>query len=401
MRILYLSSSGQMGGAERVLLDLAATLRRSRPDWELHLATVEPGPFVSAARDIGVAATVLPLPQVLADLGEAGSSPGRVAWRLAGAALPLRRYVAGLRSHITEIAPSIVHSHGLKTHVLSALASSGAPIVWHLHDYVSARSVTATLLRRLAGRAAMAIANSASVAADFTAACGNRVPVTTVLNGIDVEGLLPTGPALDLDSLCRLPPAAPGTVRVGLMATFARWKGHLTFLDALSRLPRDVPVRGYVIGGPVYQTAGSQLSLDELGAACQRLGLDGRVGFAGFQQDRGAALRALDVAVHASTSPEPFGLVIAEAMSTGRALVTTAAGGAAELVRPDVDALITPPGDAAALAQALARLAASADLRTSLGHAARQAAVARFTLTRFAEEVSAVYGRVCPGAHAA
>jgi len=212
---------------------------------------------------------------------------------------------------------------------------------------------------------------------------------------------VPSGPALDLDALAGLPPAAPGTVRVGLMATFARWKGHLTFLDALSRLPGDLPVRGYVIGGPVYQTAGSQVTLEELRDACTRLGLDGRVGFAGFQSDRGAALRALDITVHASTSPEPFGLVIAEAMSTGRAIITSATGGAAELVRAGVDALTAAPGDAGELARALEQLVRDHHLRDTLGHSARQAALARFSLARFAGEIAAVYGRVCPEARAA
>src|SRR5262249_48733841 len=158
-------------------------------------------------------------------------------------------------------------------------------------------------------------------------------------------------------------------------ATFARWKGHLTFIDALGQLPRELPVRGFVIGGPVYQTAGSQVTLDELRAASARLGLDGCVGFAGFQQDRGAALRAVEVAVDASTSPEPFGLVIAEAMSTGRAVVTTAQGGAAELVQHQVDALVARPGDPADLARAIGRLAADASLRVELGRAARRTAV--------------------------
>ena len=242
----------------------------------------------------------------------------------------------------------------------------------------------------------MAIANSASVAADFTAACGDRVPVTTVLNGVDVDSLLPSGPALDLDALCGLPPAAPGTVRVGLMATFARWKGHLTFLEALGRLPRELPVRGYVIGGPVYQTPGSQVSLEELRGACLRLGLDGRVGFVGFQSDRGAALRALDVAVHASTSPEPFGLVIAEAMSTGRAIVTSATGGASELVRPGIDALTAAPGDAGTLARGLEQLVRDQHLRDTLGQSARQAAVARFSLARFAGEIGACTAGCAP-----
>ena len=114
-----------------------------------------------------MAATVLPLPQALADLGESGASPGRVAVAAGRRRTAAARYVAALRRHIATIAPTIVHSHGLKTHVVSALAARDAPLVWHLHDYVGARRVTAALLRRLSRRAAMAIANSASVAADF------------------------------------------------------------------------------------------------------------------------------------------------------------------------------------------------------------------------------------------
>ena len=108
-------------------------------------------------------------------------------------------------------------------------------------------------------------------------------------------------------------------VRIGLVATFARWKGHARFSTRSRRLPESLPVRGYVIGGPVYETAGSQVSLDELRAAVAALGLEGRVGFTGFVEDAAQAMRALDVVVHASTEPEPFGLVIAEAMACARA----------------------------------------------------------------------------------
>ena len=88
----------------------------------------------------------------------------------------------------------------------------------------------------------------------------------------------PAARPLDLDALAGLPPAGDGVTRVGLVATFARWKGHATFLDALAQLPESLPVRGYVVGGPVYETAGSQVSLDELRALARRSGLDGRVG---------------------------------------------------------------------------------------------------------------------------
>ena len=103
----------------------------------------------------------------------------------------------------------------------------------------------------------------------------------------------------------------------------AQWKGHEVFLRAFKMLAGDPPVRGYVIGGALYETDGSQRDLDELRRLAESLGLSWPVGFTGFVDDAAAAMRALDVVVHASTQPEPFGLVIAEAMACGRAVVVS------------------------------------------------------------------------------
>jgi glycosyltransferase involved in cell wall biosynthesis len=394
MRILFLSSSGQLGGAERLLLDLLGALGRAHPDWALHLAAIEPGPFVNDARALGVHAEVLTLPAALAGLGEAGLSPLALARRLGPAAGPLRAFVKQLRAHVAAVSPTLVHSNGLKTHLLSAWALGGAtPLVWHLHDYVGSRRVTVRLLRWFASRADLGIANSASVAADAEAALAGRLPLSVVLNAVDVAGFSAGGPALDLDAASGLDPAPAGTVRVGLLGTFARWKGHLAFLDALAALPATSPIRGYIIGGPVYQTAGSQFTMDELTARARQLGLTGRVGFTGFQPDRAGVLRGLDIVVHASTSPEPFGLVIAEAMAAGRPLVTSALGGAAELVRPGIDALTWDAADPLSLARAIDQLAADATGRAALGARAREAAIVKFSPARMTEEVVAAYER--------
>jgi glycosyltransferase involved in cell wall biosynthesis len=162
------------------------------------------------------------------------------------------------------------------------------------------------------------------------------------------------------------------------------------FLRALAALPRDLPVRGYVIGEPIYDTAGSQYSMAELQARADALGIRDRVVLTGYLR-AAPAMRALDVVVHASTRPEPFGLVIAEAMACGRALVTSGTGGAAELIAPDVDALTHPPGDSEALARVLERLVRDAALRRRLGAAAAEAARRRFDPDRMAAGLVAIY----------
>jgi glycosyltransferase involved in cell wall biosynthesis len=235
------------------------------------------------------------------------------------------------------------------------------------------------------------VAISHSVAAQARQVCGARVPVTAVHNAVDLGRFAPAGPAADLDALAGLPPAAPGTVRVGLVATLGRWKGHEAFLRALARLPEDAGVRGYVVGGGLYVTDGSQHTVEELRALARDLGVAHRVGFTGYVDEPAAAMRALDVVVHASTAPEPFGLVIAEAMACGRALVASAAGGAAELIEPGVTALAHAPGDEAGLAACIARLAGSAALRARLGASGRACAERRFDRARLAGEVGRVY----------
>jgi glycosyltransferase involved in cell wall biosynthesis len=115
------------------------------------------------------------------------------------------------------------------------------------------------------------------------------------------------------------------------------------------------------------------------------------VGFTGFLHTPEATFRALQVVVHASTAPEPFGLVIAEAMACGRAVIVSNAGGAAEIVTPGVDALVHAPGDAGDLSAQIAALAGDAELRARIGHAARATAERSFDRARLATELVPVY----------
>jgi glycosyltransferase involved in cell wall biosynthesis len=98
--------------------------------------------------------------------------------------------------------------------------------------------------------------------------------------------------------------------------------------------------------------------------------------------------------VHASTEPEPFGLVIAEAMACGKAVIVSNCGGASELVRDRVNALTHTPGDATGLAALIHELAETPRLRSQLGEAARRTAEQRFDRVRFGGEFVRIYRRL-------
>lgn len=406
MRLLFLSPVGVVGGAERTLLDLLDCLRRTPEAPWLGLITGAEGPLTQQARDLGVETLALPLPSELASLGDSQLRGAGVSQLLRFGASVSRAtpaaasHLFALRRALRDFRPTLVHSNGLKTHLLSALCAPGAPVVWHIHDFLGERPLLRRVLRVAGVRAAAAIANSAAVAEDARHVLG-RLPVHPVHNGVDTERFSP-GPAegTRLDTLAGLSPAPQGTVRLGLVATYARWKGQELFLQAAarlrSRLP-SLPVRFYVVGSPVYRTPGSQYSEAELRATAHALGLEGHVGFIPFQTEPTRIYRALDGVVHASTRPEPFGMTIVEAMSCARAVVVSAAGGAAELVQHGHDALTFSPGDAEGLTEALARLVQEPELRTRLGEEARRSVLARFTRERYAAQVRDVYTRVLGG----
>jgi glycosyltransferase involved in cell wall biosynthesis len=68
----------------------------------------------------------------------------------------------------------------------------------------------------------------------FTRTLHPSVPVVVVHNAVDLRRFSPSGPRLDLDRLAGVPAAPRSVVRVGLIGTFARWKGHTTFFDAIA-----------------------------------------------------------------------------------------------------------------------------------------------------------------------
>jgi glycosyltransferase involved in cell wall biosynthesis len=281
-------------------------------------------------------------------------------------------------------------------HLLLALARPRrAALVWHLHDFVGDRALSRRALRWAARRAAGAVAVSHAVADDAGARLVG-LPIETVRNAIDTDRFTPgLANGEQLDALADLSPASPGTVRVGLVATYATWKGHDVFLDAarIVRTRLGELIRFYIIGGPIYQTAGSQWDVQALRALAARVSGRDAVGFIGFQADTVPIYRGLDVVVHASTRPEPFGLTVAEAMSCGRAVVVAQAGGAAELFTHDHDAVGVPPGNAAALAEAIEHLARDPQKRRRLGEQARQTAITQFERSRLGPELLAAYER--------
>lgn len=393
-----------MGGAETSLTDLLAALRGGQPDWDLHLWLGESGPLEQAAKNLGVTTRIFPLPERLAGLGDSGLGQPSLAARALGwlhlmtagmkSAWGSHRYGRRLKREISLTKPDIVHATGLKMQIFASLyAPESVRVLWHIHDYVGSRRVAGYLLRLLASRADGALANSESVAQDLRAACPGLAWVRRFYNAVD-QTALTSGAPYDLDAAAGVPTAGASTLRIGLVATFARWKGQLTFLDALRQLAPLPEWRAYLVGGAIYKTKGSQFSREELQRAIEERNLQDRVFLTGFLNDRGGVMRGLDIVVHASDKPEPFGMVVIEAMACERPVVVSRAGGAVELFEEGHTALGHNPGNATELAKQIQRLLDDESLRKHLAQAGAAHVRKSFSREVLAQELVDAYGKL-------
>jgi glycosyltransferase involved in cell wall biosynthesis len=281
-------------------------------------------------------------------------------------AVAVAAYVARLAGRLRRIRPDLVHTNSLKAALYGGVAArlAGVPVVWHVRDRIAPDYLggpAAALVRALSRVLPDAvIANSATTLA--------TLPVSRRRPGLwrVVPSPVPAGP---LERVAR--PGGP--LHVGMVGRLAPWKGQHVFLEAFARAFPTGPERAAVIGGALFGEEDYEASL---GRDAARLGIAERVELRGHRLDMAGELAHLDVAVHASVAPEPFGQVVVEAMAAGLPVVAAAAGGPAEVVTDGVDGILVPPGDIEGLAGALRRLAGDADLRDRLGRAGRARAVA-------------------------
>jgi glycosyltransferase involved in cell wall biosynthesis len=171
-----------------------------------------------------------------------------------------------------------------------------------------------------------------------------------------------------------------------LPARVTRWKGQMVLVEAMARLPGDS--LALLVGDAEERPAFKA----ELLARAQSLGLQDRVRLVGHAADMPAALLLADVVVHASTDAEAFGRTVIEAQAMARPVIASDLGAPRETVAEGITGWRIPPGDPAALAEAISRaLALPPAERAALGARARAAVLSGYTTEAMQAATIAVY----------
>lgn len=216
-----------------------------------------------------------------------------------------------------------------------------------------------------------------------------RLKLVTVHNGIDVTQSQATRTTTEIREEFGI---APSRQIVGIVGNIQPWKGQDVVIRAVALLRKEVPDIVCLIIGDVSKSFQLDVAyLDSLQRLIADEKLHGHVIMTGYRRDVASYMNAMDVVIHSSIDPEPFGRVLLEAMSVRKPLVAAAAGGVPEIVVDGTTGFLFTPGDATELAAHLCDLLRDMGKRTLMGNNGYDRVVSEFNVNRTTEAISEVY----------
>lgn len=359
---LVMPLAEQRGGAELMLLHLLRANQQG-PKVDYHVAFLEDGPMVAAVQALGYPAQVF----------HAGHLRQAVQFLAT---------VRALKGWMQREQVQVVMSWMAKAHLYAGPAAkmAGIPAVWWQHGIPGGhwldRITTALPARKvfccsqIAQRAQQTLFPKRETCVIYPAADSEQLAPGALPNIAEARqsvGLPETGPVIGI--VCRL----------------QRWKGVHVFLEAAAQVVQSHPDAHFVVVGGKHALEPNYP--DALAMQVKHLGIEEKVCFVGYQPNSALWMQAMDVVVHGSVGAEPFGMVVIEAMALGKTVIASKAGGPLEVIEDGMDGFLTPPGDAAALAEMISRVISEPNHLHDLSQAARRKA-AKFGTDRLAVEVA-------------
>jgi glycosyltransferase involved in cell wall biosynthesis len=210
--------------------------------------------------------------------------------------------------------------------------------------------------------------------------------MAVVHNGLDPEEMKVDLPR---EALLEKYGIGAGDPVIGLIGNLKEWKGQESVIKAVAITKRHAPgIRCFLVGRAADGDEGFEAGLRRM---VDRLGLGGNVIFAGGQENVANFINAMDVVLHASILPEPFGRVLLEAMALRKPVIGADAGGVPEIVIHDQTGLLFAPGDEHSMADAIAALIGDPERARRMGENGYRRLCDSFRMKTHAEEIQNLY----------
>lgn len=381
MKILFYNHTGQVSGAERMLLMILSLM--DRKTFAPCLVCPSEGALKKMAAELGVGVEVLK------------SIEARFTWRLDHLlryATSSLRVMRDLRRIVTKQQPDLIHANSIRSGLVATAATVGLQprVIWHLHDLLPRHPIS-TLIRLFAAlsKRTEMIAVSESVARNFRGRLSSLLKsrVSVILNAIDLDKFHPDEFAKRrIRKELRFREA---DLIVGTVGQITPRKGQLELLSAFRNALHESPnMVLLIVGAPLFNR--DHEYLETLKRTATELGISKKVRLLGPRNDIGAIMQTLDLLVVNSKS-EPFGLVIVEAMACGTPVLAAGVDGIPEIIQHSENGWLVSPGDEAALAEGIVNLGRRPEHRARLANRGMQHAEAYFSAERYLSDLHAFY----------
>ena len=392
LNILVVHGNNDLYGADRILLDLLTHLDRTRfrplvvlPTDTQHINRLSP-----RLAEAGIETIFLPIGVMRRRYLRASKLPG-FAWDVLGGARKLLRIIRERDISLVQTNTNTILSGGL------AARWAKVPHLWSVHEITTTPALVRRTLHFMIPRLATCVVTVSAAVRDHMLRDAPRYAsrFEYVRGGIDLQ------PFLGATGRARVRKEwgiGEEELLVGMVGRVTTWKGQPVFAEAAKQLLNKHHALKMVAVGGIFDT--EAFRMQDFREQVRRLGIEDRFLISDFRPDMPDVYSALDVFALPSTQPEPFGLVVIEAMASGKPVVATSPGGPSEIVVDGETGFLVPPADPTALATALEKLIRDPELRARVGAAGRERARELFSLARYVGEFENLYGRLlaCAGA---
>jgi len=176
----------------------------------------------------------------------------------------------------------------------------------------------------------------------------------------------------------------------GIFGRIIEWKGIKEFVLAANMVIKKFPQAKAFIVGDISD--GSEKYFKQVMKLIKDLNLVNNIILTGYRNDVPALMNLMDIVVHASIRPEPFGMVLIEAMAMKKPVVATKAGGPLDIVIDGTTGLLVPISDSKKMAEAIIKILKDPQLAKSMGLNGQIRAEEVFSKERYAHQVERIYG---------
>lgn len=179
---------------------------------------------------------------------------------------------------------------------------------------------------------------------------------------------------------------------VGVVGNIKWWKGQETIVRAIVILVRKYPnIRCMLVGAAPEQFDEYGKTLESI---CREHDIQNNVIFTGFQENAIDYMNLMDIVVHTSVEPEPFGIVILEGMLLSKPVISTTIGGPAEIIENNESGVLVTPGDPELLASAIDHILCNREFAARIGKGGHERLLKEFTIEKNAAKTMRIYDEI-------